>query len=93
MIFAYPSDYLGASDFNEVYFANLKRGIMSVPIFAVLPWFAKSVLQIVMNFQLSLLTFKRVFTAPFLKYALEKATGWRVWDDANISTQYSGAGD
>jgi hypothetical protein len=93
MIFAYPSDYLGASDFNEVYFANLKRGIMSVPIFAVLPWFAKSVLQIVMNFQLSLLTFKRVFTAPFLKYAVEKATGWRVWDDASISTQYSGARD
>jgi hypothetical protein len=93
MIFADPSDYLGASDFNEAYFANLKRGIMSVPIFAVLPWFAKFVLQILTHFQLFLLTSERVFTAPFLKYALEKATGWRVWDDASISTRCSGAGD
>ena len=93
MIFAYPSDYLGASDFNEAYFANLKRGIMTVPIFAVLPWFAKFVLQILTQFQLFLLTFERVFTTPFLKYALEKATGWRVWDDASISTRCSGAGD
>jgi hypothetical protein len=92
MIFAYPSDCLGASDFNEAYFANLKRGIMSVPIFAVLPWFAKSVLRILLHFQLFLLTFGRVFTAPFLQYALEKATGWRVWDDASICTRHSRAG-
>ncbi|KAE9371229.1 cytochrome P450 [Stipitochalara longipes BDJ] len=63
LIFEDPSDYLGDADFNETYFSRLKSGVLSVPIFAHLPWFAK------------------VFSTPILKFALEKVTGWRVWDD------------
>lgn len=45
ILFVEPSDYLGDPNFNEAHFSNLKLGILSVPIFAILPWLAKSILQ------------------------------------------------
>jgi hypothetical protein len=33
-----------------------------------------------------LLTLLRVFSTPILKFAIEKATGWRVWDDVSVTS-------
>jgi hypothetical protein len=56
-MFEEPSDYLGDPYFNEAYFVNLKSGILSAPIFAHIPWIAKSVCSL--HFHRQLLTFKK----------------------------------
>jgi hypothetical protein len=90
IIFEEPSDYLGDPDFNEAWFYNLKQGTLSVPIFAQLPWVARSVLSPFTLPHPDFLTASRLFTTPMLKYVLEKATGWRVWDDVSAFIPVSG---
>jgi len=50
LIFEDPSDYLGDANFNETYYTRLRSGILSVPIFAHLPWFAKCALFCLVHF-------------------------------------------